>query len=250
MKRLIQSILKPFGLRLARLNITTVQPSYGLDVFFSVLKQFGFSPTHIIDVGANHGNWTRKAIQYFPDVAYTLVEPQADLKRHVQDLIDSGYKIQWIHAGAGDTPGILAFTISNRDDSSSFVPVNERKFSPADGSHQVSVEVRTLNDIVSKSGLPVPEMVKIDAEGFDLQVLCGASDLFGKTDIFLVEAVVCCVDYQNTLSKVVQFMSDAGYRLIDITNLNRSPKDNVLWLCEFAFLRNQSQLLNRVTSYE
>jgi hypothetical protein len=52
------------------------------------------------------------------------------------------------------------------------------------------VPVTTLKQIVFSSSAPVPDMVKIDAQGFDLKVLAGASDLFGKTDIFLVEALV------------------------------------------------------------
>ncbi len=45
-------------------------------------------------------------------------------------------------------------------------------------------------------------------------------------------------------------MTLAGYHAIDITDLNRSPKYGVVWLCELAFLRNGSTLLNGVTSYE
>ncbi len=93
-------------------------------------------------------------------------------------------------------------------------------------------------------------MVKIDAEGFDLKVLSGASALFGKVEVFLVEAVVCCVDYENTITEVIHRMASVGYRLIDITDLNRSPKYGVLWLCELAFLRKGSHLLDKVTSYE
>jgi hypothetical protein len=45
-------------------------------------------------------------------------------------------------------------------------------------------------------------------------------------------------------------MAEHGYRLIDITELNRSPKHNVLWLSKLAFLRNASRLLAHATSYE
>jgi FkbM family methyltransferase len=247
MKRLVQSFLKPFGLRLVRLN-SFGKPSYGLDVLFPLLKRCGFAPKHVVDVGANHGTWTRKAIEYFPDASYLLVEPQDQLKRHVLDLIDLGYKIQWINAGAGDEPGTLPFTISHRDDSSSFMPASGDPH--VSGNRQMSIRVRTLNEIVCTARMPAPDMVKIDAEGFDLKVLAGASDLFGQTDIFLVEAVVCCVDYQNTLLEITKFMSNVGYRLIDITDLVRSPKYDVLWLCEIVFLRRESRLLDCATSYE
>jgi len=91
--------------------------------------------------------------------------------------------------------------------------------------------------------------VKIDAEGFDLKVLSGASTLIGKTELFFIEAAVCCT-YENSVSEVVRRMADNGYKLLDITDINRSPKFGVLWLLELVFLRNASQLLDSVTSYE
>jgi FkbM family methyltransferase len=240
MKHLIQSILGKFGLRIVRIS----EPSAN---FFSLLKGLGFAPKYIVDVGANHGNWTRIAIKYFPDAIYTLVEPQDHLRRHIQDLLRRGYKIDWINAGAGDRSGSMPIIIRSRDDSSSFVLTD--RHGRTTGSPQKTVSVKTLNEIVSSSSPFPPEMVKIDAEGFDLKVLAGASDLLGKTDIFLVEAMVCG-NYENSAAEVIQFMSNAGYRLIEITDFNRSPKHGVLWLCELAFLRNTSLLLNSVTSYE
>ena len=88
-KRLIQSTLGKFGYRLARLN-DSKNPVYGLDCLFPLLKRFGFDPKHVLDVGANRGNWTRTALKYFPHAAYTLVEPQGELKVYIQDLVDRG----------------------------------------------------------------------------------------------------------------------------------------------------------------
>lgn len=246
MKQLIQSILGQFGFRLIRLD-HRVRPIYGLDSFFPLLKQFGFAPKHIIDVGANRGNWTRTAIKYFPDAHYTLVEQQDHLRAYIGDLLDRGYKIRWINVGAGDKSGSFPFTISNRDDSSTFVLTEEQARSS--DLKQVPAEVKTLNEIASSIDMPPPEIVKIDAEGFDLRVLSGASDLLGKTDIFLVEACVCS-PCENSVAAVVTYMANEGYHLIDITDLNRSPKHGVLWLCELAFLRNGCPLLECVTSYE
>jgi len=50
------------------------------------------------------------------------------------------------------------------------------------------------------------------------------------------------------VARVVNSMADFGYRLVDITNLSRSPKHEVLWLAELAFLRLPSALLTSVTS--
>jgi FkbM family methyltransferase len=247
MKHAIIKVLAILGLLPTAIRLLHSLRPYGLDNFFPLLRRLGFAPRHIIDVGANHGNWTRTAFKYFPDAVYTLVEPQDHLKCYIQDLLAQGCNISWINAGCGDCAGKMPLIVSHRDDNSTFVPT-DRHGKPT-GSQRITVPMTTLNQIISSSKAPLPDMVKIDAEGFDLKVLAGASDLFGKTDIFLVEAVVCA-NYENSVAEVVGFMAKAGYNLMDITDLNRSPKHGVLWLCELAFLREGSPLLDASTSYE
>jgi FkbM family methyltransferase len=224
--------------------------NFRLPLLFSILKGRNFSPKHIVDVGANHGAWTRRALNYFPEAYYTLIEPQDYLKKHVQDLLARGDgKIRWIGAGASDSSGVLPFSIlSHRDDSGSFTYASEA--AAAHGMQQMEVPVVTLNEIVRTSSAPFPEMVKIDAEGFDLKVIAGASELIGRTDIFFLETAIWPQGFQNTLAKTIATMSQAGYHVIDITDLNYSPRDGVLWLCELAFLRNESPLLAEIKSYE
>lgn len=218
-----------------------------LDPFLSLLKRLNFAPQHIIDVGANRGDWTRTARRLFPEARYTLIEPQEFLKVHVRDLLEGHNPVELISAGVADQAGRLMFTIATRDDSSTFTLSKEE--AAASSARQMPVEVKTLNQIVANSTAGMPEMVKIDAEGLDLRVLEGASDLLGKTEIFLVEAAICA-PLKNSLSEVLGFMSGAGYKLMDITDLNRSPKHGVLWLCEVAFVRKDSALLDGVRSYE
>jgi hypothetical protein len=56
--------------------------------------------------------------------------------------------------------------------------------------------------------------------------------------------------FENSLAKVIETMADVGYRILDITELNRSPKHGALWLCEVAFLRNASSLLDGIDSFD
>jgi FkbM family methyltransferase len=237
--------LAQFGYRVVR--IQTSEPVFGHHYVFPLLKQLGFKPNHILDVGANRGNWTRAAFTYFPKAMYTLVEPQDELRVYIQDLVEQGCRIQWICAGAADKPGLLPFTIVNRDDSSSF-SIGEEAAKRA-GYRQIPVQVRTLDEIISSSHLRIPEMIKIDAEGFDLKVVRGAASLIGKTEIFFMEVNIR-EPWENGIVEVIERMSESGYRLFDIADLNRSPKFGVLWLMELAFLRHGSHLLDSVTSYE
>jgi FkbM family methyltransferase len=240
----VKTILKKFGYRLSR--DSEQPPCCGLSNFFPLIKKFGFDPKHIMDVGANRGNWTRQAVQYFPRARYTLVEPQDHLKAHIQDLCDGGFHVQWINAGASDQAGVLPLYVADKDHSSTFLrsPRTENE-----SIQKIEVPVRTLNEIVASSGQPIPEMVKIDAEGLDLKVLAGASELTGKTEIFLAEATMGERDFENSALALIKAMDHAGYRPIDITDMNRSPKHGILWLCEFVFLRKSSTLLDAADRY-
>jgi FkbM family methyltransferase len=237
MKGLIQSAANRMGYRVVRARGSPgveERWTHGLDTFFESLRSFGFRPQHIVDVGANRGNWTRRALQFFPAARYTMVEPQESLKQYSADLLQRGAAITWMPAGIADKPGTLPLHVGEPDSTSTFYDDGN----PAAG--RVSVPVMTLNVIAASQGMP--ELVKIDAEGFDLRVLIGASELLGRTDVFLVEVTVCASFYENTLARVVRFMDENGYKVVDITDLNRSPKHGVLWLCELAFVRNGSGL--------
>ena len=166
-------------------------------------------------------------------------------------LLEEAARSVWIGAGVGDKLGTLPFWISNRDDESNFILTRET--AEAVGMRRIEVPVTTLNEIVRTSDAPFPDMVKIDCgRGLISRVIAGASELLGKTEVFLLEAVICAVTpghvFENTLANVVQTMGNAGYRVIDITDLNRSRKYGALWLCELAFLSNTSHLLDGIDS--
>jgi FkbM family methyltransferase len=206
-----------------------------VDKFYDVLAKSGFEPVHIMDVGANHGHYTRKARSKFPKARITMIEPQGWLQPSFQDLLDNDPLIQFFPVGAGRRRGSFQFTIAKRDDSSTFrLSPEEAK---ARGLEQKEIPVVTLNELVTENGLPVPDLVKIDAEGLDLEVLEGASDFFGRTEVFMVEAGVVNKMFANSVLDMVKYMDDKGYRLVDITDLNRPFDVPVLWLVELAFVR-------------
>ena len=206
-----------------------------LETFFLNLIKMGLNPKHIVDVGANHGTWTRETLKYFPDAYYTLLEPQEWLKPSLQDLLDVNNKISFNGVGAGAESGSFSFTILDRDDSCSFRYTEEE--AKANGYKQVEIPIVTLNELMGKSNLPIPDIVKIDAEGLDIDVLKGADSLFGKTEVFMVEVGVFNKVFDNSFLKMINFMDENGYRLFEITDLNRPFQPQVLWLVELAFIK-------------
>ena len=253
-KRALTKSLNPLVTKLGYINKKSPEyqagrlyaNNYLLFTFYDILKKMNFTPKHIVDVGANHGIWTREALRHFPDAYYTMVEPQHWLTEHFQDILDSNPKVKVHNVGAGEKEGSFKFTIVDRDDSCSFRFTEEE--AKAGGFEQVEIPVVTINSLVAKNGLPAPDIIKIDAEGLDIEVVKGASDFFGKTEIFMVEAGIVNKLFDNSFLKLVTFMDECGYRLFEITDMNRPFEPGVLWLVELAFVRKggyiDSQVIN------
>jgi hypothetical protein len=77
-------------------------------------------------------------------------------------------------------------------------------------------------------------------------VLNGASNYFGKTEIFMVEAGVVNKSFDNSLLKLMNYMDEKGYRLFEITDLNRPYQPKVLWLVELVFVLKGGKIDSQV----
>jgi FkbM family methyltransferase len=205
----------------------------------TTLKNMGMTPRHIVDIGANHGGWSRTALSIFPQAYLSIFEPQQRLAEYLADL-ERNPNIKIHYKGVGDFNGTAPFTFHDRDDSCSFIYVTED--AQERGFSQSEIEICTLDTIMRNCDFGAADIVKIDAEGLDLQVLDGAGETLSTTEIVLIEASVSNPDYPNSALAVIQKMDCLGFRLFDLTDLNRTPNRNLLWLVEAVFVRKGSAI--------
>ena len=126
------------------------------------------------------------------------------------------------------------------DDSCSYIYNTEDALER--GFIQSEIEICKLDTVMKNCEFGAANIVKIDAEGLDLQVLDGAAETLRATEIVLVEASVSNPDYPNSAIAVIQKMDCLGFRLFDLTDLNRTPNRNLLWLVEAVFVRKGSAI--------
>ena len=203
------------------------------DPFFNTLLRLGYHPGHIVDVGANRGNWTRTALKYFPYSRFTMFEPQEKMREEVSDLL-AHPGIEFHCMGAGPVNSSMRLTQHERDDSHTFA-LSQRQAQEL-GYQQIEVPVVALDDF-------------FEAEGWDLEVLKGARKIVDEADIVLMEASVLNPIFTNTVEDVISAMSRLGFVLFDITDLNRTAKDGALWLVELAFVKRNGDLKKAIHSY-
>jgi FkbM family methyltransferase len=217
----------------------TESPNASVARLLNSLKGMGMAPRHIIDIGANHGGWSRTALSIFPKAYISIFEPQQRLAEYLADL-ERNPNIKIHYKGVGDFNGTAPFTFHDRDDSCSFIYVSED--AQVRGFRQSEIEICKLDTIMRNCDFGAADIVKIDAEGLDLQVLDGAGETLSTTEIVLIEASVSNPDYPNSALAVIQKMDCLGFRLFDLTDLNRTPTRNLLWLVEAVFVRKGSAI--------
>jgi FkbM family methyltransferase len=242
-KNALQGIARLFGCELRRISSpdSCCQGIGSMEEFLRHLCSCGFRPKCILDVGANQGLWSELAAKIFPDATFVLIEPQKEMFPFLRAFCESHPASRYIAAGAGRAPGKNILTIWDDLQGSSFLPaVNGEEIRSG---RQREAPIVTIDSVFDSEQLP--DLVKLDIQGFELEALRGAERLFGSTEFFILEVSLReFVPGMPGFVEVIEFMRDRGYQVYDICGFLRRPSDNALGQLDLAFVRESSPRCN------
>ncbi len=247
MKQLVKSLAQNLGYditqrnRLENLPGSNARPTGNMTFFLEDLKARGLNPSSILDVGANRAKWSREVKFVFPDASCMLIEPQLEMQSELdlfcQDFPDS----QYILAGAGATQQELTLTVWENFAGSSFLP--EETDDLKESGKQRNIPIITIDSLIETKKIELPQLVKLDIQGFELEALKGASSLFGATEVFILEvSLFSFIKGQPVFHEVVNFMEKRGYVVYDFAGLSRRPYDGALGQVDVCFVKQNGFL--------
>jgi FkbM family methyltransferase len=248
MKIFIKHMLRSIGYEVVPYKLEGIvgsdrRPICNFKAFLEDIKARSFSPKLIFDVGANRGDWTRMAKDVFPKASFLLIEPQVEMRKSLNDLCSDFEDISWIEAGAGSKEGKLVQTIWDDLVGSSFLPDVDENLLQA--GKQREVDIVTIDSLLVKCNLNMPDLVKLDIQGFELDALRGATSLFGNTELFIMEVSLFSFDDVPGMSifrEAIEFMGERGYEIYDIPGYLRRPFDGALGQVDLAFAKREGIL--------
>lgn len=230
---------------------TSKYPSTDLYSCFANLKKRGFSPTNVLDIGANRGRWSEDCRRAFPDARFTLIEPQLEMKPALDRFCAQTRNANWFQMGVSDQPGKLPFIVYEDQVSSTFDFDSSRKIRDCEVRE---IEVTTVNELIESGKCEVPDLLKIDAEGFESRILNGADRVLGQCELIFLEAQLFNDESDCSLLNLMNQMNGLGYATYDFSWFGQRVQDGAMALCEVVFARKDGQLrsnqdINFATDY-
>lgn len=213
------------------------------DMFASMerLKRSGFNPKNIVDVGAYEGKWTETCMQVFPAANYFMFEANSQKEAALKKI--SGkyngqvkYYLNCLGSKAGEE-----VTFHVMETASSVLD----EFAD-NQSEVIVVKTETLDNTFNREGIDKIDFIKLDVQGYELEILKGFTGFLPVIEVILLE--VSLLDIHKgvpLLHDVVGFMYQFGFVAYDICSVTtRRPLDNALWQTDLLFVKEQSIFRN------
>ena len=158
----------------------------------------------VYDIGAFHGLLT----MYFARHATQVVawEPNSKNRRRLEEnlRLNSFSNVIVRPYGLSSEPAVASMTFDSLVPGTASLDANI-----ATGSQQETVELRTLDQ---EQGLNAPDLIKVDVEGFELEVLKGAGRALGsRPDLFLEMHGSDADDKRRRVQAIVDHIWPLGY---------------------------------------
>lgn len=202
------------------------------------LKRAGFIPGSIIDAGAYVGRWTEEVKTIYPETRVLMIEANPEkesLLRAVQKKFGGSVEYRKTLLGASSAKDVTFYSMET---GSSVLP--ELTNLPRS---VISLEMETLDDVVASAELLDPLLLKLDVQGYELEVLRGAAQTLERTEVVVVEMSVQQYNEGGPLvGEYFRTTSEYGFSLYDICGQLRRGSDRALQQIDGIFVRNDSPL--------
>ncbi len=198
--RLLNRLLSPFGVCVHRvkneedetpikvntkeINENVPQPS---GVENKWIRDYGFKT--VIDIGANEGQFAQKISEIIPSIRLICFEP---LKTPFDILKSkfSNHQNSFFQFALGRKEAEVFINRNEYSPSSSLLPmaeIHKKNFSFARKESPEKILIKMLGKITKNMEVLEPFIIKIDVQGYEIEVMSGGKEFIKKADMIIIE---------------------------------------------------------------
>lgn len=206
-----------------------------MELGLTALQERGFNPKIIFDVGAFEGTFCEMARRIWPHSQIVMFEANQDklpILESVAKRTNADVKMKLL--GPEDGNEVEFFVMES---GSSVMEEN----SPLDR----RVVIHETSRLDTTAGDLRPDFLKLDVQGFELEVLRGANEVLQSVEAVMMEVSLIEINKGAPLfAEVVRFMADRGFEVGDVLEIHRRPLDQATNQVDLLFVRSNHPLLS------
>ncbi len=200
------------------------------------LMRHGYAPSCIIDVGAHEGSWTREVLKIFSNSKFIAVEALPDKKIILENAFkNKPVKVYNNLLGDSNRSGVRFYSMETGSSVLNELTSISRS--------EIQLEMITLDEIFQRENIQGNILLKLDVQGFELEVLKGSKSILNQVDVICMELSFLNYNEGAPLAHdVISQMHELGFYILDITNFHRKSNDFVLVQSDFVFIKSNNPI--------
>jgi FkbM family methyltransferase len=210
MKKIIKRMFQSIGYKISKNSKILLLDD---DPFMAIKDKLRGNDIVFFDVGANQGQTINKMRNHYPDVKIYAFEPS----KNCFESLKSNFKqknISLHNLAVGSSCSQLEF---NEYSWSALNSLLKRAYGSAKILETYLVDVVTIDDFCKNNAVSHINLLKTDTEGFELNVLKGASEMMSRNKIqFVYVEIFFNENYvgQSSFGDIYNFLLENGFGLV------------------------------------
>jgi FkbM family methyltransferase len=193
----------------------------GRDPYRDVRRLVGHRAPIVFDVGANTGQTTSAILRVLPGARVHAFEPHPGAFEEMRRLSMIHKSVVLNNCALGAQPGEQTLFENTSADMSSLLPLGRDGWGRVQA--QTTVKVSTVDRYCVERGIPRIDLLKSDTQGFDLEVLKGASRMIERNLVHLIYLEMNFARLYEGMPRcdaVLGFLFDRGFELIALYRIH------------------------------
>lgn len=200
----------------------------------------------IIDVGANKGQFALASTKRFPHANVISFEPLPEQYEKYKKNLGKLKRVKIHNVALGSEAGIIDFYRNEHSHASSALPISDeqKKAIPETANTtKIQVKVNRLDEAISENEINGLTLLKLDVQGYERNVLEGATKLLSKIDYIVFEAsFIPMYNGEPLFDEMHRFLKDIGFELIAPVGFLEDKNGDILQM-DFLY-RNNGKPIN------
>lgn len=232
MKKIVSKLFKALRLIKSRKYISCVFHKVIPSVEHEKILNNISNLSTIVDIGANKGQFAAISRIIFPISQIYSFEPLERPAKIFVNAFKNDKLTSFFNYAIGQSSKKVPMHISKKEDSSSILPISSLQSSYFPGTEeeqQKEIEVRPLDTLITVKELVKPVLLKIDVQGYELEVLKGCKSLLNSFNYIYVEcSFVELYEGQALSHQVIEYLQCKNFYLTGVFNVFYDKKGKAI----------------------